>query len=135
MALEPSILKSTKKILGLDAGYTAFDLDVMTHINTCFFTLNQLGVGPAEGFMVESDDEEWEDFLEVGPVLNAVKTYIYLRVRSIWDPPGTPHHISAMKDQITELEHRILTERELSQGPLRLDDPLSGNVVIDGGVG
>lgn len=118
MALEDSILKNVKKNLGLDAEYTAFDNDVITHINTCFFTLNQLGIGPPEGFMIEDDSVKWEDFV-AGPLNiageNALKTYFYLKVRSFFDPPGTPHHISAMNEQIQELEHRLHTERELNK--------------------
>lgn len=115
MALEQSILKGTKKNLGMDAGYTAFDHDVITNINSAFFSLNQLGLGPADGFMIEDDTDTWDEFLAPGVIQNAVKTYIYLKVRSVFDPPGTPHHITAMKEQIEELEHRLLTERELTQ--------------------
>lgn len=115
MAVEQSILLSTKKILGLDADNDAFDLDVITHVNTAFFTLNQLGLGPAEGFMIEGDAEVWNDFTAGIINLNAVKTYIYLCVRLAFDPPGTAHHIRAAEDQKTELEHRLRTERELTQ--------------------
>lgn len=117
MAAEDSILKSVKKSLGLDENYAAFDHDVITHINTCFFTLNQLGIGPPEGFMVEDDTVVWQDFTDVRLNLaaqNALQTYFYLKVRSFFDPPSTPHHIAAMNDQITELEHRLSTERELN---------------------
>lgn len=141
MALETSILKSVKKNLGLDAGYTAFDHDVITHINMSFFNLNQLGIGPAEGFMIEDDQERWIDFVDASINLsaqNALQTYIYLKVRAIFDPPGTPHHIAAIKEQIVELEHRLLTERELTKwgapgapGDLLFED----QVILDGGVG
>lgn len=114
MAVEVSILKSVKKKLGLDAAYRAFDEDVMTAINTAFFTLNQLGLGPAEGFMVEGDDEEWDEFTDGKINLNAVKSYLYLCARLEFDPPGTPHHISALQDQKTELEYRLKMERELT---------------------
>lgn len=116
MALEESILKDVKKNLGLDDAYKAFDHDVITHINTCFFTLNQLGIGPTEGFMIEDENVRWVDFVDGDlnmAARNALKTYFYLKVRSIFDPPGTPHHINAIKEQITELENRLLTEREL----------------------
>lgn len=116
MAVETSILKSVKKTLGLDESYDAFDHDVITHINSAFFTLHQLGIGPTDGFMIEGDEELWEEFVGMGvkmTTLNAVKTYIYLYVRLLFDPPGTPHHIKAAEDQKTELTHRLLTEREL----------------------
>lgn len=118
MALEESILKSVKKNLGLDAGYNAFDHDVITHINTCFFSLNQLGIGPPEGFMIDDDVPVWSDFVTGALNVsgqNALKTYFYLKVRTFFDPPGTPHHIKALEDQIAELEHRLLTERELTK--------------------
>lgn len=116
MALETSILKSVKKNLGLDAEYHAFDHDVTTHINACFFTLNQLGIGPPEGFVIDGEEDLWADFVD-GQLnkagMNALQTYFYLKVKLFFDPPGTAHHISAIQEQITELEHRLLTEREL----------------------
>lgn len=118
MALEDSILKSVKKSLGLDAEYTAFDHDVITHINTCFFSLNQLGIGPSDGFMIEDEEVKWSDFVDEmlnKSALNALQTYFYLKVRSFFDPPGTPHHLQAIKDQIQELELRLLTERNLTR--------------------
>ena len=68
-----SILTNTKKILGIDETYTAFDIDVLTHINSVFFTLNQLGIGPESGFAIEDDAAVWSDFLGTDPRLNAVK--------------------------------------------------------------
>lgn len=117
MAIEQSILKGTKKKLGLDENYRAFDTDVIDYINGAFFRLRTLGLGPADGFEIEDDGDEWSDFDTVGldrTVLNAVKTYINLKVRLLFDPPGTPHHIKAMEEQVTELEHVLLTERELA---------------------
>lgn len=115
MAVEESILRGTKKILGLAENYDAFDHDVITHINSAFFVLYQLGVGPSKGFAIESEDETWDEFTGGKIPLNPVQTYIYLKVRLVFDPPGTPHHIQAMKEQIAELEGRLKMERELSQ--------------------
>lgn len=113
MTLEQSILKSTKKILGLPDEYKDFDVDVITHINAAFFTLTTLGLGPAEGFMIEGNDEEWADFMASSPDLNAVRSYVYLKVRIAFDPPTTSHLVKAIEDQIDELEYRLRTEREL----------------------
>jgi hypothetical protein len=113
--METSILKSTKKILGYELD-NSFDLDVITHINSSFFRLNTLGIGPPAGFVIEGEAEKWEDFNTMGlnaSVLMAVKTYIYSKVRLGFDPPGTPHHLQALKDQIAELEYVMLTERNL----------------------
>lgn len=107
-----SILTSTKKILGIDASYDVFDVDIITHINSVFSTLNQLGIGPTAGFMIEDDTAEWDAFLENDLRLNAVKTYVYLRVRMLFDPPQTSFHIAAMEKQIQELEWRLNVQRE-----------------------
>lgn len=107
-----SILTDTKKILGLDESYTAFDLDVIVHINSVLATLNQLGIGPATGFMIEDKTTEWEEFLGTDPRLNSVKSYVYLRVRILFDPPATSYAISAMNEQIKEFEWRLNTYRE-----------------------
>ena len=107
-----SILDSTKKILGLDPEYDVFDVDIISHINSAFFTLNQLGVGPAEGFMITDNTTPWAWFSEGLSNLNAVKTYVYLRVRRLFDPPQTSFAISAMEKQIQELEWRLNVHRE-----------------------
>ena len=110
--VEDSILNSTKKILGLDADYDDFDLDVMTHINKVFFDLSQLGIGPAVGYFISGPEDLWEEFLQPGILQNAVRTYVYLRVRLLFDPPNTSFAISAMEKQIEELAYRLNTERE-----------------------
>lgn len=107
-----SILNSTKKILGIDESYTAFDLDVTTHINAAFSTLNQMGVGPADGFFITDGDQVWSSFDVPDNQLNLVKTYIYTKVRMIFDPPATSFHVAAMERQIAEFEWRLNLFRE-----------------------
>lgn len=110
--METSILTSTKKILGLAEDYTVWDLDIITHINSAFSDLTQLGVGPPAGFMIEDETVQWTDFLGDDLQLNSVKTYIYLRVKLLFDPPATSFAISAMQDQIDRLEWRLNIHRE-----------------------
>lgn len=110
--MDDSILNSVKKILGIAADYDAFDTDVIIHINSVFSTLNQLGLGPNEGFMIEDDSAVWEDFLLGDMRLNAVKTYVYLRVRVLFDPPTTGFVLTALQEQIKELEWRMNVVRE-----------------------
>lgn len=110
--MEPSILKSVKKVLGLDADYTAFDLDILMHINSVFTILQQLGIGPDTGFAIEDDTATWDTFLGTDPKLNSVKSYIWLRVRLLFDPPQTSFLIQAMEKQIQELEWRLNVNRE-----------------------
>lgn len=114
--MELSILISTKKILGIAEDYTVFDLDIITHINTAFSTLTQLGVGPADGFMIEDDSALWTDFDPVDDNLNynAVKSYVFLKVKVLFDPPTTSYLIAATEKQIEELEWRLNVHREES---------------------
>lgn len=115
--MEESILKSTKKILGLDADYTPFDLDVITHINAAFSILNQLGVGPVDGFMIEDDTAVWGDFVVPNNQLHLVKTYVYLKTRILFDPPATSYLIEATNQQIKEYEWRLNVFREWELDP------------------
>ena len=110
--MEQSILKSTKKILGLADDYTAFDSDVITHINTAFSTVNQLGVGPTGGFTIEDNADVWDDIGLPQNQENMIKTYIFLKVKMLFDPPTTSFTIDAMNDQLKELEWRLSTFRE-----------------------
>lgn len=121
--MEESILISTKKNLGLESSYTAFDLDVLTHINAAFSTLNQLGVGPPEGFFVEDSSAVWSEFGVPPNQLHTVKSYIYLKVRMLFDPPTTSFHTEAMNRQIAEYEWRLNVFREemLADGFITLD--------------
>lgn len=115
--MEQSILKSTKKILAIADEYTVFDLDIITHINTAFSILTQLGVGPVEGFMIEDDTAVWTDFDPVDDHFNynAVKSYVFLKVRQLFDPPATSYLISAVERQVEELEWRLNTHREQTE--------------------
>lgn len=107
-----SILSSVKKVLHIDADYTAFDVDIILHINSVFTTLQQLGIGPEEGFSISSAEQTWNQYLEGDKNLNSVKTYMYLRVRLLFDSPETSHARQAMVDQATELEWRLNVYRE-----------------------
>lgn len=105
--MEESILTSIKKLLGIAEEYTHFDTDIMIHINTAIMTLDQLGVGPEEGFRVTSDADSWSDFVEDDDYLDAVKTYVYLKVKLVFDPPLSGSVMEAMKESIKEYEWRL----------------------------
>jgi hypothetical protein len=107
-----SILDSVKKVLGIDKDYDAFDVDIVMHINTVFATLHQLGIGPEAGFAIEDASPTWEEYLGDDMRLNNIKTYIYMRVRIVFDPPTTGFLLTSMKEQIQELEWRISIRRE-----------------------
>ena len=102
-----SILNSIKKMLGLDENYTAFDADIIIHINSVFMILNQLGVGPDGGYKIEDATNTWDEFTSGDLSIEAVKSYIYLKVRLIFDPPQNSSLMQAMQSQINELEWRL----------------------------
>lgn len=108
-----SILTSVKKMLGITEDYEHFDSDIVMHINSVFMILNQLGIGPANGFSISDKFATWTDFLpEDNKNFEAVKTYMYLKVRLIFDPPLSSAVMEAMKQMINELEWRINVEAE-----------------------
>jgi hypothetical protein len=107
-----SILNSTKKALGIADDYTAFDRDIVMHINSVFSVLQQLGIGPTDGFEIADDSETWDTFLAGEKKYNQVKTLMYLRVRMLFDPPTTSYLVDAMQKQIGEIEWRIREFRE-----------------------
>lgn len=102
-----SILTSVKKMLGIDESYVHFDADLIMHINTVFSILNQLGVGPSEGYMIYDVNDIWSDFLPDGYKLEMVKSYVYLKVRLLFDPPTSSSVMESINRQIGELEFRI----------------------------
>lgn len=104
-----SILISIKKLLGIMPEYTSFDEDIIVHINTAFAMLNQLGVGPKEGFMIVDENSEWGEYTNQTN-LNMVKTYIYLKVRLLFDPPTSTALIESINRTLSELEWRIFLE-------------------------
>ena len=105
--METSILTSIKKMLGVAEDYTEFDEDITTHINSVFLNLTQLGVGPEEGFMIEDDTSVWEDFINDSIQLQAVKTYMYLKVKLLFDPPLSSSVTESFTRMIAELEWRL----------------------------
>lgn len=130
--MEDSILKSVKNICGVSNDNTAFDFQLLTHINTVFTHLTQLGIGPEDGFEIEDATALWTTYFGSTPRWNGVKSYTWLKVRMMFDPPSTSFVISSMEKQLAEMEWRLLTERELtdwtSPEPIEFTD-----TVIDGG--
>ena len=88
MQTSESILTSVKKLIGISEDYNHFDTDLIMHINSVFMVLLQMGVGPEEGFAIEDDIAVWTDFVESGPLLSMVRSYMYLKVRMLFDPPS-----------------------------------------------
>jgi len=102
-----SILNSIKKLLGIAEDYDYFDSDIIMHINSVFATLTQLGVGPEDGFSIDDESEKWEDFLPEERMLHSVKSYMFMKVKLMFDPPLSSAVIECTKEQIKELEWRL----------------------------
>ena len=105
--MSDSILISIKKLLGITEEYTHFDADILMHINMAFMVLYQLGVGPSTPFSIEDASATWSDFMGDATDLAGVKTYIYLKVKLVFDPPQSSAAMEAIKQNIAELEWRL----------------------------
>jgi hypothetical protein len=138
---QESILDSVKKVLGFDAEYTAFDVDILLYINSAFGSLKQLGVGSDTGFVISDNTTLWVQYVTSMSYLGMVKQYICMAVKLAFDPPGTSFGINAIQEQIRELGWRICVAVEAEVPP---SDPfavaeileLAGEdaVVFEGGV-
>ena len=107
-----NILDSIKKLLGIDEADLNFDQELIMHINSVFMVLNQLGVGPVGGFKISSNEEVWTDFVGTRLDLESVKSYIYLKVRLLFDPPQNSFLVGSIEKQIEEQEWRLQVQVE-----------------------
>lgn len=105
--MDESILESTKKVLNIPPDYKEFDSQIVLFINSVFSTLNQLGVGPDDGFSITDETAEWSDYVGEDKRLNNVKSYVYLRVRLLFDPPTNSFLVTSMQEQVKEHEFRL----------------------------
>ena len=107
-----SILTSIKKLLGLEEDYTHFDGDITIYINSAFSTLAQLGVGPTGGFRIQDKASTWTEYVGGSLDKEFVKSYVYLKVRLIFDPPQSGFLVDAIKEQTKEIEWRLHIQAE-----------------------
>ena len=105
--MQDSILMTIRKLVCGDPYADHFDTDLLVHINACFSILNQLGVGPENGFVVTDETQSWSSYIADNYILNMVKTYVTLKVRVIFDPPLTSSVLEAMNKEISQLEWRL----------------------------
>ena len=104
--MKESILLSIKKLLGITEDYTVYDVDLIMHINSVFLILNQLGVGPDDGFSIKDENDTWDKIIDDSR-FEAVKSYVYLKVKLLFDPPQSSAVMEAINRMISELEWRI----------------------------
>lgn len=105
--MDESILTSVKKMLGPEEDYEHFDPDLIVHINSVLATLNQLGVGPDDGFSIRDKVAKWSDFIGDDQLMNLVPTYVYLKVRQLFDPPAAAATQEALEREVNRYEWRI----------------------------
>lgn len=120
-----SILATTKKALGIQDDYTEFDVDITNHINSVFSTLTQLGIGPDDGYEISTSTSVWNDFITDKKWLNVVRSYMYLRVRLLFDPPATSFALDSLNAQRLEAEWRLSL---YSPPAVYVTDPIVGPV-------
>ena len=102
-----SILTSVKKIIGISEEDESFDTDLIMHINSVLMILNQLGVGPEDGFSITDKSAVWTDVIGDNKLIEATKTFVGLKVRLIFDPPTSSAVLDSINKTISELEWRI----------------------------
>lgn len=107
MANDNSILNTVKKMLGITEDYTAFDTDIVIYINSTFSRLHQLGVGPKQVFQITGPTEVWSSFLNDDDRLAMVITYMYTKVKLVFDPPQSSFVLNSIQDQIKEYEWEL----------------------------
>jgi hypothetical protein len=113
--MSESILISIKKLLGIAAENTDFDQDIIIHINSVFMVLRQLGIGPVEGFRIEDKNTTWDEFIEDDSYFDTVKSYMYFKVKIMFDPPTNSTVMESTNRLINELEWRLNVDAETRQ--------------------
>lgn len=112
--MNDSILNSVKLQLGILPEYTVFDQQLILAINTAFSILHQLGVGPKDGYAIEDESNRWDEVV-TKQSLNMVKSYVFLKVKLLFDPPATSFVLDAYSKQLSEMEWRINSEVEINE--------------------
>ena len=110
--MNESIFTTIKNLLDVPADDDSFDADILTYINSAFYSLRQLGVGPKEGFVITGADQTWNEFDANESLIGEVKTYIQQKVRLLFDPPNNSFLVSAIQENLKELEFRLNMDGE-----------------------
>ena len=109
MLVNEQILASVSQAIGLGEEHTFFDPTLIMHINATFDVLHQLGAGPSDGYSIEGNDETWNDYFGSEPkdVIQFIKTYMFIAVKLLFDPPQNSFLVKQLEDQKKEYEWRI----------------------------
>ena len=112
LKMNDSILDTIKKLIGFEPEYTAFDIDIIIAINAAIGVLTQIGIGPDEGYSIQNNTNTWSELVTDVTKLDLVKQYIYLRVKTVFDPSASSSVSTAYQNLINELEWRLNIEHE-----------------------
>ena len=107
-----SILNTIKQSLGIPQEQPHFDVEIIMYINSAFSDLWELGVGPSEPYTIVDENNRWDEFLEESEEFENVKTYVYVSVKLLFDPPLSSSVLSALERKLKELEWRLTTKAE-----------------------
>lgn len=118
--IQDSILNTIKGMLNIDLSETVFDSDLIAEINSVFLILNQLGVGPDTPYLITSASETWANFWGTKTSNEMVKTYVFLKVRMIFDTPEGVAN-DAYANLIAEYEDRLKYEVEYAAAMERMN--------------
>ena len=110
MAMETSILKTIRASLGILPDFTDFDEELLVAINSALMAVGQLGIGPDAGFSISDDTATWTTLFDGVANIEGVKSYISIKTRLEFDPPGTSFLLESFNRQLTELAWRIMVE-------------------------
>lgn len=115
--MSDSILTSVKKLIGIVEEETTFDTDIIMHINSVFMILYQLGIGPTNGYSISDKTPTWTNYISPSANIEGLKSYMVLRVKSMFDPSSTSFTQDSFDKIIKELEYRLVTQKEFGQPP------------------
>ena len=107
-----SILTSIKILLGIEPDDNNFDQELIMHINTVLTIMTQLGFNPTSGFFITDASSMWTDFISVRKDLEMIKSYVFLRVRLLFDPPQNSFLVDTIQKQYAEFEWRLNVQIE-----------------------
>lgn len=105
--MDESILTTIKMLLGCTEEDTSYDSQIITDINSVFSILTQLGIGPKDGFIISDKSNVWSEFIDDKKELYMVKSYIYLKVKLMFDPPLSGGAMDVIERGIREFEWRL----------------------------
>lgn len=110
-----SILNSIKELLGIPAEQLNFDTEVIIHINSAFSDLYDVGVGPSEAFVIQDENDMWDDFLQGSVNYENAKQYVYISVKIVFDPPASAAALAALERRLDKLEWKLKEKAETTK--------------------